>query len=232
MKKLRNMLVAVIAMVGLTTSAQSFEGWGVGGTLSFVDFSTSGSETANANGAQETGASSADKASTSVSKDVDIGSFFLEYTLPQGSTFGLEYVPGEGELGAKSRTDTASDSNEATDDSGTYTAKAQISDHVMLYAEPTMMLSETFGVYLKGGFAKVTVESLESGQSSSTYGNQDVYGVAQGVGAKLMTGNWYWKLDYLETEYGEVSLDNSNGEYTVTAEPESDMTKLSLGYKF
>ena len=43
MKKLRNMLVAVIAMVGLTTSAQSFEGWGVGGTLSFVDFSTSGS---------------------------------------------------------------------------------------------------------------------------------------------------------------------------------------------
>lgn len=232
MMKLRNMLIAIIAMFALTTSAQSFEGWGVGGTWSFADFATSGTNTENRNGAQENGSTSADTDSTSISKDVEIGSFFLEYTVAQGSTFGVEYVPGEGEIGAKSRTDTQSDSNEATDNSGTYTGKAQISDHYMMYAEPTIMLSETFGAYLKGGVARVTVESLESGDGSSTYGNQDVYGVALGVGAKMYTGQWYWKLDYLETDYGEVSIASSTGESTITAEPESDSVKLSLGFNF
>jgi len=232
MIKLRNMLIAIIAMVGLTTSAQSFEGWGIGGTYSFHEFDTKGTETENRSGAEEDGSTSADTQSTSEAKDVEVGSFFLEYTVPQGSTFGIEVVPGDGELGARTRTDTQSDSNEATDNSGDYTGKARISDHTMVYAEPTIMASENFGIYLKGGIAKVTVETLESGAMNSTYANQDVYGTSLGFGAKLYTGQWYWKLDYLETDYGEVSITSSSGESTITAEPEAESMKLSLGYNF
>ena len=98
--------------------------------------------------------------------------------------------------------------------------------------KPTIMASENFGIYLKGGIAKVTVETLESGAMNSTYANQDVYGTSLGFGAKLYTGQWYWKLDYLETDYGEVSITSSSGESTITAEPEAESMKLSLGYNF
>ena len=231
MKKLRNMLVAVIAMVGLTTSAQSFEGWGVGGTLSFVDFSTSGSETANANGAQETGATSADKASTSVSKDVDIGSFFLEYTLPQGSTFGLEYVPGEGELGTKSRTDTASDSNEATDDSGTYTAKAELENVIQLYADIPL---GSYPVYVKVGVQHVTLSTLESLNSGSTYPDANLLGYTIGLGVKGDIGsNMYYKVEAAYVDFEDYKQSsNSSVPNKVQAELEATTAKLSIGYKF
>jgi hypothetical protein len=78
-----------------------------------------------------------------------------------GMTVGLEYIPGEASLGSKARTDTVSDSEETSTDTGTYTAKAEISDHVAVYLEPTIG-TDNFGVYAKGGLTRVTVSSLES----------------------------------------------------------------------
>jgi hypothetical protein len=62
----------------------------------------------------------------SAAKSVDYGSIFLEYTLAQGTTIGVGYIPGDAEIGAKSRTDSETATGR---DSGTYTAKASISDH-------------------------------------------------------------------------------------------------------
>lgn len=233
MIKLRNMLITAIAIVGLTTHVSAFEGWSVGATYSTNDFSTSGSGSKARDSGSGTTANGIDAQSTSVTKDVDIASFFAEYTFAQGSSFGIEYIPGEGDLGAKTRTDTASDANEVTDDSGDYTGKATLSDHYMMYAEPTWMMSDTFGVYAKGGFAKVTVETNEvSPAGNSTYGNQDVYGVATGFGAKFYMGNFFVKAEMLDVDYGEVSLLSSTGETTISAEPEADRTNFSLGYNF
>ena len=233
MIKLRNMLITAIAIVGLTTHVSAFEGWSVGATYSTNDFSTSGSGSKARDSGSGTTANGIDAQSTSVTKDVDIASFFAEYTFAQGSSFGIEYIPGEGDLGAKTRTDTASDANEVTDDSGDYTGKATLSDHYMMYAEPTWMMSDTFGVYAKGGFAKVTVETNEvSPAGNSTYGNQDVYGVATGFGAKFYMGNFFLKAEMLDVDYGEVSILSSTGETTISAEPEADRTNFSLGYNF
>ena len=233
MIKLRNMLITAIAIVGLTTHVSAFEGWSVGATYSTNDFSTSGSGSKDRTSPSGTAISAIDTQSTSVTKDVDIASFFAEYTFAQGSSFGIEYIPGEGDLGAKTRTDTASDANEVTDDSGDYTGKATLSDHYMMYAEPTWMMSDTFGVYAKGGFAKVTVETNEvSPAGNSTYGNQDVYGVATGFGAKFYMGKFFLKAEMLDVDYGEVSILSSTGETTISAEPEADRTNFSLGYNF
>ena len=233
MIKLRNMLITAIAIVGLTTHVSAFEGWSVGATYSTNDFSTSGSGSKDRTSPSGTAISAIDTQSTSVTKDVDIASFFAEYTFAQGSTFGIEYIPGEGDLGAKTRTDTASDANETTSDAGDYTGKATLSDHYMMYAEPTWMMSDTFGVYAKGGFAKVTVETNEvSPAGNSTYGNQDVYGVATGFGAKFYMGKFFLKAEMLDVDYGEVSILSSTGETTISAEPEADRTNFSLGYNF
>jgi hypothetical protein len=225
MKKLRISVIAIIATFAMTASSFAFEGLSFGAVYSDATFDTSGRELKGQVGADEA------SALQSISKDQDFGSFFAEYTLPQGSTFGIEVIPGDAELGAKSRTQTQTNGENA---SGTVTAKAQVSDHTLIYAEPTKMLSETFGVYLKGGFAKVTVESLESQTSttiSGTYGNKDVYGTAMGVGAKVYRGNLFAKLEYLKTDYGNMAFVSSTNK-VIEADIDSEATRIALGYNF
>ena len=56
-----------------------------------------------------------------------------------------------------------SDANDAgSDDSGTYTAKAEVSDHITIYVEPTLYAGNGFGIFLKAGVSHVTVNTLES----------------------------------------------------------------------
>ena len=169
----------------------------------------------------------------SATGSVDVGSFFAEYTVAQGSTFGIEVVPDTAEIGAKSRTD----SNTLSTDDGTYTAKANISDHVTVYVEPTYMMNEQFGVYVKGGAARVTVESKESiafGADSSSYGDVDVWGVMYGAGIKMVgASGLFGKIEMTKTEYGTVTLHSTTGsKNTITADPEAESARIAIGYNF
>lgn len=229
MNKIKTMLVTVIAITSLTVSAYSFEGFSVGVSGSDSTFDTEGRETKN----QREGATTSMERSALVKKTegVDIGSMFAEYSFAQGSTIGISYIPGEATLGSRARTMTQSDGQNV---SGTITAKAEVSDHVSFYVEPTYMMTDGFGVYVKGAASRVTVNSLESQTSTSVtmgYGNQDVWGTSYGIGAKAYYGNLFLKLDHMKTEYGTVSLTSTNNK-NVTADIESDATTLSLGYNF
>ena len=150
-------------------------------------------------------------------------------------TFGVSLIPGDTEIGAKSRTDTASDANERSDDSGTYTAKAEVSDHITLYVEPTFYAGNGFGIFLKGGVSHVKVNTLESitlGDDSSAYGNQSVFGGMTGAGIKYKHPNGLLlKVEHTETVYETVDLDGNNGN-TISAQPEQSSTRLSIGYQF
>ena len=226
MKNIKNLLVTAIAIASLTVSAHSFEGFSIGISGSQADFETEGTETKGQVTSGTEVSSKVKKLST-----VDVGSVFGEYTFAQGSTIGMNYIPGEATLGAKSRTMTQSDGQDV---SGTITAKAEVSDHVTFYVEPTYMMTEAFGVYVKGGASRVTVNSLESQTSttiSGTYGNKDVWGTTYGVGAKYYMGNTFIKVESMKTEYGTVSL-NSTTNKNITADVESEATTFALGYNF
>lgn len=227
MKKITKILLSVITAVGISTSSYAFEGFSLGAVYSSGDFDTAGKELKGiAGGTSET-------VKGNVSEDVDFGSVFAEYTFAQGSTIGIEYIPGAADVGAKSRTQTQTNSQNA---SGTVTAKGEVSDHFTLYVEPTMMMTDTFGFYVKGGASRVTVNSLESQTSttiSSVYGNQDVWGVTYGAGVKAYMGNFFAKVEHMETEYGTVSLTSTAGNLnTVTADIEQTATRLAIGYNF
>ena len=143
----------------------------------------------------------------------------------------MSLIPGEATLGAKSRTQTVTNGQNA---SGVITGKAEVSDHMTFYVEPTYMMNEKFGVYVKGGASRVTVNSLESQTSttiSGTYGNKDVWGTTYGVGAKYYMGNTFIKVESMKTEYGTVSL-NSTTNKNITADVESEATTFALGYNF
>ena len=233
MEKLLRLTMVVAVSTFMSVSAIAFEGVSIGIMLTSADFDTTGKELEGGGTLSTTDNESTSGTSQST---VEFGSGFIEYTSAQGSTFGVSYIPGAATLGTKSRTDAESPSDPDSDD-GTYTAKAEISDHWTAYVEPTLMLNESFGVFVKGGASKVTVNSLESisfGTDDSAYGNVDVWGVTYGLGAKAVHENgMFVKLEAMKTEYGTVTLRSTTGnKNTITADPESETISLAIGYNF
>ena len=195
-------------------------------------------------GSETEGGGDAEKTETTFQEEILYGSLFAEYTWGEkfGLTLGASYTPINSSIGTKSRTDsqTASDALDTaggSDDSGTYTAEAEISQHATLYIEPTFMPSDNFGVFLKGGVSRVTVKSLETialGEDSSAYGNENVLGRMFGVGAKVVhDGGLMFKVEYTKTMYDEVTMTSTSGnKNTIKADPEIEAVRLSVGYRF
>ena len=218
-------LVLMLGVLSLPVKADSGIAFGVIGNM--ATFDTDGVEN---EGTEHNAATH--------SSDVDYPEVFLEYAAQYehvGMTFGISVIPGDTEIGAKSRTDTQSDTNETSDDSGTYTAKADVSDHITIYVEPTLYAGNGFGIFLKAGVSHVTVNTLESitqGTDSSAYGNKSVFGGMTGAGIKYQAANGLLvKVEHTETVYETVDLDGNNGN-TISAQPEQSSTRLSIGYQF
>ena len=226
MNKLKNLLITTVAIVGFSTNLFAFEGFSVGAGYSSADFTTKGREsTQGANGADVTAVVTAD---ITKSGTADVGSVFAEYTFAQGSTIGFDFIDGEAEIGKASRT--------STTPSGTVTAKATIKDPLTFYVEPTFMMNDKFGIYLKGGVTEVTITPSETDAASvttSTYASKDLYGKMMGYGAKYYLGNFFVKAEYVETEYGAYSHTSTTGDKnTITADIDTEETRFALGYNF
>ena len=229
--KTKNKLAVFLTalLVSFSSSAMAFEGFSIGATYSSADFSTSGKEISRDTTLvmKET--------TTSKSGSGDIGSVFLEYTFSQGSTIGIEHTSGSAEIGKASRTqtrDTATDSSQ-----GTLTASASIADPTTFYVEPTWMVNDKFGLYVKGGATRVTVQPKENsdagGLTSSTYGNKDVWGIMTGIGAKAYYNNFFIKAEYVEREFETYSFTSTTGDKnTINADVDTEETRVSIGYNF
>ena len=224
MKNIKKAIISMIAIVGLSTNVNAFEGLSVGAAYSSLDFSTSGSEVAR--GTEGGGAMTVNK--TTKTGSGDIGSVFAEYSFAQGSTIGIDYISGSTEIGKASRTSNVP--------AGTVTASASISDPLTLYVEPTYMFNEKFGLYVKGGVTELTVTPKEVDAASvttSTYSAKDLYGMMTGYGAKYYMGNFFVKAEYTETDFANYSHTSTTGEgNTISADLDTEETKFSLGYNF
>ena len=228
-KKLSVLLTAL--MVSFSTSVYSFEGFSVGAIFSSMDFSTAGQETTDGpvgNGVLEV-------TKTTKTGSADKYAYFGEYTFAQGTSIGIEMIDGTATLGSASRTATSSVANAGT--AGTVTADAKISDPITFYVEPTFMINDVFGVYLKGGATTVSVEPKETADTASatasTYKSQDVVGLMTGYGAKYYYGNFFAKLEYVETDFETYSHTSTTGnKNTITADVDTEETRIGIGYNF
>ena len=217
-------------LLSFSTSAFSFEGFSIGATYSNTDFSTKGNETtakATDDGLEVN--------STTKTGSEDVGAMFAEYTFAQGSTIGIEYIPGEAELGKGSRAQ-VNEADSGNDADGTITAKATISEYTRIYVEPTWMANDRFGIFVKGGAAHLSVQPSYTETADtiqSTYKSEDVWGVMYGVGAKAYFGNVFLKAEYLETEFGTYSHQSTTGgKNKITADIDMEETRISIGYNF
>lgn len=222
-------------LLSFSTSAFSFEGFSIGATYSNTDFSTKGNETTSRTvaGAPDNGL---EVNSTTKTGSVDVGAIFAEYTFAQGSTIGIEHIPGEAELGKGSRTQSNTSTDSGNDADGTITAKATISEYTRIYVEPTLMANDRFGVFVKGGAAHLSVQPSYTETADtiqSTYKSEDVWGVMYGFGAKAYLGNVFVKAEYLETEFGTYSHQSTTGDKNkITADIDMEETRISIGYNF
>jgi len=221
------------ALMSFSTHTLAFEGFSIGTTYSSLDFNTSGYETA-AGDVAASGSATLEKNSTRKTGSGEIVSVFAEYTFAQGSTIGVEHISGTTEIGRGSRTQTSAAGGGST---GTVTAKASISDPTTFYVEPTFMVNDRFGLYVKGGATRVTIEPKEVTDSgalvTSTYKNQDVWGIMTGIGAKAYYNNFFIKAEYVETEFESYSYQSTTGDKnSITADVDTEETRISIGYNF
>ena len=228
-KKLSVLLTAL--MVSFSTSVYSFEGFSVGAIFSSMDFSTAGQETTD--GPITDGVLEVTK--TTKTGSADKFAFFGEYTFAQGTSIGVEMIEGTATLGTGTRTAASTVANAGT--AGDVSAKASISDPITFYVEPTLMINDVFGVYLKGGATQVSVEPKETqdapSATASTYTSKDVVGLMTGVGAKYYMGNFFAKLEYVETDFETYTHTSTTGnKNTITADVDTEETRVGIGYNF
>ena len=230
MTKLRNMLIASIAIVALSTSA--FAGnFGVGFTGSVANIEASGSST---DGVADTSTQKA-----SVSNSAILGALFAEYTFSgdHGLTLGASMIPGSAQVSGSATTtskieaSTTGVENEGTTSSAAVsrTADAEVSDVVTYYVE----LPVHSGVYLKAGYAELDVTSKYNSSNGVTYSNAAVDGAMMGIGYKGdFGGSTYFKVEGTHTAYDDFkvkSQGNSAGGSVNTVTADLDVTALTVG---
>ena len=210
MKKLFAILTSVILLT--FTAAKADIGVGITGALHMID--VSGGETSR---------ESAEVNNGSHEEDVLVPEVFVEAMGDNGWTVGFSYIPTR-DMGSKSRSDTNSEG-----DTGTYKASAELDNVFQLYTD--LPLSER--VHLKLGVQHVTLATLESLNSGSSYPNADLLGYTIGLSTKgdLPYGSLYYKAEITFTDFEDYE-EHSDANNKVVADLDDTAAKFSIGYKF
>ena len=236
MKKLRNVLISLVATISLTSVAYAGS-FGLGVTGSYTKINASGSETESTVTGVTT---SGEVTSSSVDNNAIIGSIYAEYSFDDASwgaagngiTFGASYTPGTADVSDKvqSRTDTITkDADISAAGSSTYKAQAEVENYQNFYVEVPLWKS----IYVKAGMSQIDVNTKESGASTTgTYGNASLDGTNLGIGLKGVTSsNIVWKLAYEETDFDTLNLTSTTSN-KIKADLDTEAVSLSIGYRF
>ena len=226
MKKLRNILIGLVAAISLTSVAQAGSfGLGVSGAIASV--SADGTETTVGGNTGDNSVQSA-----TAGNSFAFGSVFAEYNFGDSERFtlGVDFIPGEADINSKtlSRTDAAI-AGYTPQQSGTVKANATITDHYTIYGE----LKIAGGVYAKYGFSQVDIDVKQTNSADyGTYPDKTLDAHTYGIGYKGEFGsNGFYKVEGFYSDYDNYSA-TSTSSNTVTANLDVTGAKLSLGYKF
>jgi len=211
MKKLLVILFSILFLTGIARADMKF-----GFSIMAGQLNSDGTES------EKSGLVGPETNSKSFSETFMGASVFAEYVLDNGITFGLDYVPLDLELGSGTRTDTTSDANESTSDSGTYTASADVTDLMTLYVNYPL---GTNGYYGSLGAHQATVTTSET-LPNSTYGNDDINGFLVGLGFK----SGPMKLELAYSDFETIGVSSSSGSSSISAD--ADALSLKLAYSF
>ena len=226
MKKIAiNFLVVLfISALSFTKAFAADYTFGVSGAI--VNLQADGSET-------ETGSQTAETTKGSASNLFATPSIFVEAKYDKFA-FGIDYIPFDADVSDKTHTRSDTETSVTstateTTTARTQTAAAEVADHFTLYAN--YYLSDS--VYLHLGYVDLSVNTQESLDTGSKYGNASINGIQYGFGLQ-MTDNIRFEAAY--TDYDNVSITSSVARTGVDTNnkisADLDTTQLKLSYHF
>lgn len=201
---------------------QAFAGPKVGVRASAAFITADGTETEKASGAKTNGSTGANGAVLGI---------FAEYETPMGITVGLDYVPGQADIGSATRIDKNTIVNPATD--VTNKASAEVEGLITAYASYPV----GDALYIKAGLSTVSINTTESLGTGTTYGNENVTGYMAGVGADHeMDNGMFLRVEGTYTVFDETtfsgSLDSDNVRNKIAAEVQGLQVGVAIGKEF
>jgi len=220
---IKKIFVIVTSMTLLSTFAMSATtNVGVKGYYGTLD--ATGSETTN------------DSVTLSKSGNADFpfASLFLERELNYSGynvALGVDYMPFKTEvetLGGGTGTD----------------AKVKLKDYYTVYVQPTKVLDNGLGIFVKLGYSEGTLnitdltrQATSSATSSVSPASTDsgatrtLKGVTYGVGFEKTFTNFFVRAEYNFTDYDNISYTNSNSK-VLKASADLTTGSLTIGKKF
>ena len=219
MKKIHQIFIAIV-MLAFSSASYAEMKYGVSGALTFID-------------AEGTETEGGEKTNGNADNLVVIPSIFAEYAFSDTISVGLDYIPLKADVSDKTKKRTEQETSvtgtaTTTSTSRTQSANAELENHITLYANYSL----GNGGYLKGGVAHVTLNTDESLDTGSKYGNEDILGYVVGFGVE--SGNW--RTEVLYTDYEDISLNSSVARTGVTTnnkiDADLDTLALRVSYAF
>ena len=220
---------------GYFSSTFALEGVNVGVSLLYGKFEADGAKEVFS-GDHVSGAS-ADTVTKNASADGDeaegdfaIGSLFVEKTLGDKFSIGIDYVPMSMETETTENIQSQLSSG-STRSNKTNTVQVDFSDLVTLYG--TINLNDN--IYVKAGMMEIDVETNEKLATGGSYGNTTLDGVVLGIGYNRTLDNGaFVRLEANHMDFDGVTLTNSDDSTkSVTADGISGYgARLSIGKSF
>ena len=223
MNKLRITLVTILASLLLTVS--SFAEIRVGVSAGFNMIESAGTETLKDSSAATTHTEQA---------NAIVPSIFLELATANGLGVGIDMITGTADLAGSGRTKN-NPADAASDDTGTNNANAEVDGVTTAY------LIKTFdsGLLVKVGISQADVNTKESLNSGTTYGNASVDGMHYGIGYEYKKDSGLFIRTTAEvTDFDTINLTGSQVGGTassfnkISADVDILAAKLSIGKAF
>ena len=192
---MKKITIAILMLLGTFSTASAELGVNVGISGSTGVFTAKGNETM---GSADSG-SNYDRAISVYG----YGSVFIEKTLGQYITVGIDYLPDSME------SETADQVKDCEAARCTQTIKVAFEDMTTYYA--AINVTENF--YVKAGMVEVDVISKEALDTGGTYGNTSLDGTLLGAGynKNLMNGI-FLRAEGSYTDFDNIKLNSSGGE--------------------
>lgn len=187
---------------------------GISGTALYYD--ASGTETLK---------DSNNKTSKDESGVAPVVSIFLENETPAGGIIGIEVIPYSAKLGDGSM---AQDDDSET--SGTNTVDVNLKNMISLYLENPIDTGID-GSFIRAALNHGTLETDETVNTGSTYGDEDLRGVTIGLGVKRDTGNGFYKLIAELSHFQGTTFEASNTNNKIDLDDFQTLgLRLSVGF--
>jgi len=218
---MKKITIAIFMLLGFFSMASAEVGVNLGVSGSMGAFTAKGNETM---GTSESGQ---EKRVVSV---FGYGSIFIEKTLGDYLTVGVDYVPSALDS-ETSETNKKDGTTAAPTASKSQVIKVSFEDLITYYAA----INITENLYVKAGLVEADVITKESLGTGGSYGNTSLDGTMMGVGYdKELTNGMFVRAEGTYTDFDNIKLNSASGEtrFVEAKDIAGVAGKISIGKSF